>query len=76
MVKNVGKVDRVVRIFVGILLCFLAFTPSVSGWMEITFYALGAYLLITAIVGMCLIYRALDIDSHVHGGEYHSGPIE
>lgn len=76
MVKNVGKVDRVVRIFVGLLLCFLAFTPSVAGWMETSFYVLGAYLLISAIVGMCLIYRALDIDSHMHGGEYHSGPTE
>ena len=35
--------------------------------------AVGAYLLLTAVIGMCVIYRILDVDSHVHGGTYHSG---
>lgn len=73
MVRNVGTADRVVRLCVGALLAFLAFTPSVSGYLEIGFYVFAAYLVLTAIVGMCLIYRLLDIDSHDHGGTYHSG---
>jgi hypothetical protein len=73
MVKNVGKVDRVARIFVGLLLCFLALTTAVQGVLEIGFYVFGGYLLLTALLGTCLIYRLLDIDSCIHAGTYHSG---
>ncbi|HEU0311597.1 MAG TPA: DUF2892 domain-containing protein [Sphingomicrobium sp.] len=73
MLKNVGKVDRVARIFIGLLLCFLALTTAVDGWLETGFYIFGGYLLLTALVGSCIIYRVLDIDSHDHGGTYHSG---
>ena len=73
MKKNVGKVDRVARVFIGGLLCFLAVTTAVEGVLEIGFYIFGGYLLLTAVIGSCLIYRALDIDSHDHGGTYHSG---
>jgi hypothetical protein len=73
MVKNVGTADRVVRVCVAALLVFLTATPAVNGWIAYIFLAGGAYLLITAIIGHCLIYRALDVDSHVHGGTYHSG---
>lgn len=74
MVKNVGPGDRVARVFIGALLCFLAFTTSVQGWLEIVFYAVGGYLVLTAALGVCLFYRLLDINSYEHGGEYHSGP--
>lgn len=73
MTKNVGTVDRVARLVVAALLAFLAMTTSVEGWGETISYAAAAYLAITAIVGHCLIYRVLDIDSHDHGGTYHSG---
>jgi hypothetical protein len=73
MVNNVGKVDRVFRLFTAAVLAFLAATPSVNGWMAYAFIGLAAYLALTAIVGFCLIFKVLDIDSHVHGGTYHSG---
>lgn len=73
MVKNIGNADRVARICIGALLAFLAFTPSVEGWLEIGFYVIAAYLVLTAIIDRCLIYKVLDIDTHDHGGTYHSG---
>lgn len=74
MVKNVGTVDRVARLCVAALLGFLAMTTSVQGWGETIAYIAAAYLALTAIVGRCLIYKVLDIDScHDHGGTYHSG---
>lgn len=73
MVKNVGLVDRVVRLCVAALLAFLAFTTSVQGWGEIISYIAAAYLAITAVVGHCFIYRSLDVNSYEHGGTYHSG---
>ncbi|HYC95140.1 MAG TPA: DUF2892 domain-containing protein [Sphingomicrobium sp.] len=73
MVKNVGSVDRVARLCVAALLAFLALTTSLEGWGEIVAYIVAAYLALTALVGHCLIYRALDINSCIHAGTYHSG---
>jgi ABC-type multidrug transport system permease subunit len=81
MVKNVGTIDRVARVLAACFLFFLAVAPgvvfsansSVDRWITILFYVAGGYLLISAILGTCLIYRMLDVDSHVHGGTYYSG---
>ena len=73
MVKNVGSVDRVARLCVAALLAFLALTTSLEGWGEIVAYVVAAYLALTALAGHCLIYRALDINSCIHAGTYHSG---
>ena len=81
MVKNVGKVDRVARIAAAAFLFFLAVAPGVvlsadpkvDYWLTMLMYAVGAYFLISALLGFCVIYKSLDVDSHVHGGSYHSG---
>ena len=76
MNKNVGKADRVVRIVVAATLVFLTATPAVNGWLAYGFLAVAAYLVITALIGWCIINWSLGIESDVHGGEYHSGPTE
>jgi hypothetical protein len=74
MVKNVGAVDRVARLCFAGLLAFLALTTAVEGWGEIIAYVVAAYLALTAILGSCIIYRMLDVDScKDHGNTYHSG---
>ena len=73
MVKNVGTADRVARLCFAALLAFLALTTSVEGYGEIIAYVVAAYLVVTALIGTCFIYRALDINSCDHGGTYHSG---
>ena len=81
MVKNVGNIDRVARVLAALFLLFLAVAPgvvlsadpSVDYWLTILLYVAAAYMLLSAILGTCLVYRMLDVDSHVHGGTYHSG---
>ncbi|MFL6779922.1 MAG: DUF2892 domain-containing protein [Sphingomicrobium sp.] len=74
MVKNVGSGDRVIRLVVGCGLAFLAFTPAVDGTAAIIVYAIAAYLAVSALLGFCLFYKMLDVDTcHDHGGTYHSG---
>lgn len=73
MVKNIGTADRVARLCFAALLAFLATTTSVEGWGEIVSYVVAAYLVVTALVGTCFIYKALDVNSRDHGGTYHSG---
>ena len=81
MVKNVGNIDRVARVLAALFLFFLAVAPgvilsanaSMDYWLTILLYVVGGYMLLSAIFGSCLVYRMLDVDSHVHGGTYHSG---
>ena len=81
MVKNVGNIDRVARILAACFLFFLAVAPgvvlsadpAVDRWLTILLYVAGGYMLLSAIVGTCVVYRVLDVDSHVHGGTYYSG---
>ena len=81
MLKNVGNIDRVARVLLACFLLFLAVAPgvvlsadaTVDYWLTIVLYVGAAYFLLSALLGTCLIYRVLDVDSHVHGGTYHSG---
>jgi len=74
MVKNVGAADRVARLCFAALLAFLAVTTAVEGWGEIIAYIVAAYLGLTAILGSCLVYRVLGVDScKDYGNTYHSG---
>ena len=81
MPKNVANIDRVARVLLACFLFFLAWAPgvilsatdSVDYWLTMLLWVAGAYFLISAVLGTCLIYRILDVDSHVHGGTYHSG---
>ena len=81
MLKNVGNIDRVARVLAACFLFFLAWAPgvvlsadpSMDYWLTVAMVVVGAYLLLSAILGTCLVYRVLDVDSHVHGGTYHSG---
>lgn len=81
MVKNIGNIDRVARVLLACFLSFLAWAPgvvlsadsSVDYWLTVVMMVAAAYFFLSAILGHCLIYRVLDVDSHVHGGTYHSG---
>ncbi|MBT3013667.1 MAG: DUF2892 domain-containing protein [Candidatus Thiodiazotropha sp. (ex Lucina aurantia)] len=58
MKKNVGKVDRVVRIIIGILLIGNIFygLQSPVGWI-------GLILLLTGLFATCPLYSALSLDT-------------
>lgn len=54
MRKNVGSIDRLVRIVLGIVLvAVLALVHSNVGWVGL----LGFVLLLTAVAGNCPLYR-------------------
>lgn len=73
MVKNIGTADRVARLCFAALLAFLASTTSVEGVGEIISYIVAAYLVLTALIGSCFVYKMLDVNTRDHGGTYHSG---
>jgi hypothetical protein len=52
---NMGRVDRIARAFVGIILLILAFFV-VTGVLQIIFWVLAGILLLTALIGFCPAY--------------------
>ncbi|MDP5292550.1 DUF2892 domain-containing protein [Oceanimonas sp. CHS3-5] len=58
MEKNVGSVDRVIRIILGLVLIVLVFVGPQTPWGWI-----GVIPLLTAFVSFCPLYKLLGIKS-------------
>jgi hypothetical protein len=56
MQANVGSIDRIARVLVGLLLLALAFTGTIGAWGYI-----GIVPLLTAALGFCPLYTVLGI---------------
>jgi len=56
--SNVGGFDRVLRIIIGVVLISLLYFIGQSTWMWVA-AAVGAILILTALVGFCPLYRVL-----------------
>ena len=52
---NMGKVDRIARAIVGLILVLIAFSIT-AGVVQIILWIIGGILLLTAIVGFCPLY--------------------
>lgn len=60
--KNVGTIDRVLRIVIGVaLLAAFFMTPATSSWHYL--YLIGIVPVFTAIFSTCPIYSILGISS-------------
>ena len=59
MSLNVGSIDRVIRIVIGIALLSLVFVGPHTLWGLV-----GVVPLLTAFVGHCPLYRVLGIRTH------------
>lgn len=60
--KNVGNLDRGIRLIVGEIVFLLAFFWIAPVW-SIVLYVVASVLLFTAFIGFCPLYRALHIDT-------------
>lgn len=58
MTKNIGGIDRILRIVVGIALIALAATGTVGVWGYI-----GVVPLLTAAIGWCPAYSVLGVNT-------------
>lgn len=73
MLKNLSLGDRVARLVVAAALAFMAWDHVIDGWAGYISWGIAAYLLVTALLGFCLVYKALDFNSKEQGGTYHAG---
>ena len=63
MIKNMGSIDRGVRIAVAVVLLLLAFTTefAATGVLFWLFIAVAAVFLLTSVVGTCPLYSIIGI---------------
>ena len=63
MTKNVGGVERGIRLVIGIALLALAFLHVVTGTMAIAAYTVGAVAIITGLVQYCPAWTVFGINT-------------
>lgn len=61
MTKNMGKVDRIIRVLAAVLFLVLYFTRVVSGTLGIVLIVLALIFLITSLVSFCQLYKLFGI---------------
>ena len=63
MKRNVGKIDKIIRILIAAVLVTLYFTNVVTGTLGIIFLVVAGIALGTALINQCLLYRLVGINS-------------
>lgn len=63
MKKNMGSADRLIRLFLAIVVAFLFFTKQITGLAAIILGILAIIFLLTSAVGVCPLYVPLRIST-------------
>jgi hypothetical protein len=70
MTKNIGREDRIVRVIAAIVLAVLGYYAGLSEIATIVVWVLAAYLALTGLLGMCLFYKLIDVDTSIQEQPY------
>ncbi len=63
MKKNMGTIDKVIRILVAVVVVALYFTNVISGTLGIILLALAAVFVVTSLVSFCPLYLPFGLSS-------------
>lgn len=63
MKKNLGNIDRIVRVLFAVIVSILFFTNVITGTLGIILLIVGGVLLATSFMNFCLLYAVLGINS-------------
>ena len=63
MKKNMGSIDRTVRIIIALVIGILFYTTVISGTLGYILLALGAIFLLTSIISTCPLYLPFGIST-------------
>lgn len=63
MKKNLGNIDKVVRILIAVAVAILYFTHVISGTLGIILLAVAAVLVLTVFFTFCPIYWTVGLSS-------------
>ncbi len=63
MKKNMGNLDRGIRIVVAVIVAVLIATGAVSGVLAVVLGVLAAVFLLTSLIGFCPLYAPFGIST-------------
>ena len=63
MKKNMGTIDRIVRLILVAIVAALYFTGQISGTLAIVLGVLAIIFLVTSLVGWCPLYLPLKLST-------------
>ena len=67
MKKNMGTIDKVIRILVAVVIAVLFLTNVITGILGIVFLVLAAVFVIVSLIGFCPLYLPLGINTGKKG---------
>ncbi len=59
MKKNLGSIERILRVFVALVVAILYFTNQISGVAAIVLGVIAVAFILTSLAGFCPIYASL-----------------
>lgn len=62
--KNIGKSDKIVRVFIAVLFTVLFLNQVVTGVMGIILVILAGVFLLTSVIGTCPLYLPFKINTN------------
>lgn len=63
MKKNMGTIDRTIRLIVAIVFAVLYFTTIVTGTIGLALVLLGAIFVLTSLISFCPLYLPFGIST-------------
>lgn len=63
MKKNMGSIDRTIRIIIALVIAVLFYTNVISGTLGYVLLALGAIFLLTSFISTCPLYIPFDLST-------------
>ena len=63
MKKNMGTIDKVIRILIAIVIAVLFFTKVITGALGIFLLVVAGVFVLTSIIGFCPLYSPLKMNT-------------
>lgn len=63
MKKNMGTIDKVIRVLIAIVIAILFFTKFITGTVGIILLALAIIFVLTSLVSFCPLYLPFKINT-------------
>jgi len=63
MKKNVGSIDKIVRIIIAIAAIYFAYSGKVESPWNYVLYAVGGIMLFTSILGTCPLFSIFGVST-------------
>ncbi len=63
MIKNMGTIDRILRVAVAVIILILALSGTINGTLAIVLSIFGVVFLITSFIGTCPLYIPLKMST-------------